>query len=242
MSMKIIDVKKLNVHYGGITALDNVNFDIDPGAFIGIVGQNGSGKTSLVRSLLGLQDYEGSIRYMGKSYTEFTSRQHIGYLPQKMSFLDKRFPAKAKEIVVSGVYCCKGFPKKVTRRDRQAAEEAMAMLGISDLRDRPIGRLSGGQQQRILLARALVHRPEILLLDEPTVGLDPKSRDVFYEIILKLKHDHGVTIVMVSHDVVSIGKHSSKILYLDQKIIFDGTFEDFQNSPEMVEYFSGGHR
>ncbi len=242
MPVKIIEVKDLSVNYGSFSALSDVNFEVDEAAFVGIVGQNGSGKTTLVKTLLGLLPFEGSIKFQGKSHSEFTMNKHIGYLPQKMSYLDKRFPATAREIVVSGVYCCKGFPKKLSKRDYELAEEAMNMLGIVKLKDRPIGRLSGGQQQRVLLARALVHRPAILILDEPTVGLDPKSRDIFYTIIEKLNLESRVTIIMISHDVVSIGKHSTKILYLDQKVIFDGTFEVFQNSPTMSNYFSSGQR
>lgn len=240
--MNLLEVNDLSVSYSGISALSNVSFCADEGAFLGIVGQNGSGKSTLVKTLLGLLPYEGSILFQGKSHSEFTMRQHIGYLPQKMDFLDKRFPATVKEIVVSGVYCCKGFPKRISKADYAAADDAMNMLNIYHLKDRPIGRLSGGQQQRILLARALVHHPGVLIMDEPTVGLDPKSREIFYNIIEKLNKDEGVTILMVSHDVVSIAKHSTKIIYLDQKVIFEGTFQAFQDSPTMAEYFSASQQ
>lgn len=238
--MNIIEVKNLTVKYRGVEALSGVGFEADTADYIGIVGPNGSGKTTLVKALLELVPYEGQVCFSGRDLSSFTKERHVGYLPQKMSFLDQRFPATAKEIVVSGVYCCKKFPKRLSRDDYRAAEEAMRTLGISNLKDRPIGRLSGGQQQRVLLARALVHRPEVLILDEPTVALDPQSREAFYATVQKLNKEDKVTILLVSHDVGSVGKYASKLLYLDRQLIFYGTFEEFCKSPKMTDYFGVG--
>lgn len=240
MSVKVIEAKDVSVQYQGVEALKGVSFDVDSGDYVGIVGPNGSGKTTLVKALLGLVSFEGTIRFLGESLSDFTTTKHIGYLPQKMSFLDQRFPATAKEIVVSGVYCCKKFPKRLSQRDYRAAEEAMEILGVTNLGNRPIGRLSGGQQQRILLARALVHHPQLLILDEPTVALDPQSRESFYTTVKKLNKEKCVTILLVSHDVGSVGQYASKLLYLDREIIFYGTFEEFCKSPKMSDYFGAG--
>jgi zinc transport system ATP-binding protein len=116
----------------------------------------------------------------------------------------------------------------------------MEILGVTNLGNRPIGRLSGGQQQRILLARALVHHPQLLILDEPTVALDPQSRESFYATVKKLNKEKGVTVLLVSHDVGSVGHYASKLLYLDREIIFYGTFDDFCKSPKMSDYFGAG--
>jgi len=240
VSVKIINVENLSVQYRGVEALSRISFNVDCGDYIGIVGPNGSGKTTLVKALLGLVPFEGKIFFQQKSLSEFTTTKHIGYLPQKMSFLDQRFPATAEEIVVSGVYCCKRFPKRLSQIDYKAAEEAMEILGVTHLKNRPIGRLSGGQQQRILLARALVHHPQLLILDEPTVALDPKSRESFYATVKKLNKERGVTVLLISHDVGSIGQFASKLLYLDREIIFYGTFEEFCKSPKMSDYFGAG--
>jgi zinc transport system ATP-binding protein len=237
VQMKIIEVKDLTVKYQGVEALSNLSFGVDSGDYLGIVGPNGSGKTTLIRALLGLVPFEGQIYFQGKNFSDFSKQKHIGYLPQKMSFIDQRFPATAKEIVVSGVYCCKKFPKRIEKADYSAADEAMEVLGIANLRDRPIGRLSGGQQQRVLLARALVHSPDVLILDEPTVALDPNSREAFYKTVQFLNNKKQVTVFLVSHDVSSVGKYASKLLYLDTSIIFYGTFEDFCKSPQMTDYF-----
>ncbi len=240
MSVKVIEVKDVSVQYRGIEALSGISFGVDSGDYIGIVGPNGSGKTTLVKALLGLVSFDGTIRFQEESLSDFTSTKHIGYLPQKMAFLDQRFPATAKEIVVSGVYCCKKFPKRLSQSDYKAAEEAMEILGVTNLGNRPIGRLSGGQQQRILLARALVHHPQLLILDEPTVALDPQSREAFYSTVQKLNKENGVTVLLVSHDVGSVGKYASKLLYLDRQIIFYGTFEELCKSPKMSDYFGAG--
>lgn len=240
MSVKVIELNDVSAQYQGVDVLTRISFDVQSGDYIGIVGPNGSGKTTLVKALLGLVPFDGTIRFLGKSLSDFTTTKHIGYLPQKMSFLDQRFPATAKEIVVSGVYCCKKFPKHLTSNDDKAAEKAMEILGVTNLKNRPIGRLSGGQQQRILLARALVHNPHLLILDEPTVALDPQSRESFYETIKKLNRENGATVLLVSHDVGSVGQYASKLLYLDREIIFYGTFEEFCKSPKMSDYFGTG--
>ena len=238
--MKIIEVEKLSVKYSGIEALSGVSFEIQEGDYIGVIGPNGSGKTTLVRALLGLVPFEGKVLFRGKNFCEFTLHEHIGYLPQKMSFLDQRFPATAKEIVASGFYCCKKFPKRLTRRDYAAAEQTMKMLGIAELKERPIGKISGGEQQRVLLARSLVHSPDLLIFDEPTMALDPQSREVFYEKVNNLNREKKVTIILVSHDVASAGRYSSKLLYLDRQIVFFGTPEEFCKSPQMSGYFGAG--
>ncbi|MCM8823305.1 MAG: metal ABC transporter ATP-binding protein [Candidatus Omnitrophica bacterium] len=237
MSVKLIEVRDLSVYYQGFKAISQVSFDVEKGDYIGIVGPNGSGKTTLIKAILGLVPFEGSIKFGGLSLREFTLKHHIGYLPQRLSFIDSKFPALAKEIIVSGVYCCKSFPKRISGQDYRLAEEIIDILGIRSISDKPIGVLSGGQQQRVLLARALVHHPEILILDEPTVALDPKIREVFYSTINKINKEKSVTVILVSHDIASIGNYTSKLLYLDRKLIFYGTFEEFCKSTEMGDYF-----
>ena len=240
MSINLLEIKDLGVQYHGVEALRKISLSIDRGDYVGLAGPNGSGKTTMVKALLGLVPFAGTIKYQSKSLREFVASEHIGYLPQKMSFLDQRFPATAKEVVVSGVYCCKKFPKFLNRSDYEAADQAMELLGIEDLADRLIGRLSGGQQQRVLLARALVHNPRFLILDEPTEALDPQSREALYSTVERLNKENGVTILLVSHDVASIGKYSSKLIYLDRELVFYGTFDEFCTSPKMTEYFGPG--
>ncbi|HNX90852.1 MAG TPA: ABC transporter ATP-binding protein [Candidatus Omnitrophota bacterium] len=242
MPIKILEVKDLSVKYNGISALSDVSFEAEAGDYIGIVGHNGSGKTTLVKALLGLLPFDGNVFFQGKNLREFTASKHIGYLPQKMAFFDQRFPATALEIVATGVYCCKKTPKHLLGSDYAAAENIMETLGIKELKDRPIGKLSGGEQQRVLLARTMVHSPAILILDEPTVALDPASREIFYAMVEKLNKEKQVTILMVSHDVVSIGGYTTKILYLDGKVLFLGTYGEFCDSNTVSSYLGDKRR
>lgn len=235
--MKFIQIKDLCVAYYGVEAISGVSFDINEGDYIGIVGPNGSGKTTLLKAILGLIPFEGNITYQEKKFSEFLQQKHIGYLPQKMSFLDQRFPATAYEVVLSGVYCCKNFPKRLAKKDYLAADKAMELLEVSNLKTKLIGKLSGGQQQRILLARALVHDPDILALDEPSAALDPQTRENFYLILQKLNKDKKITILFISHDPGTVGKYADRLLYLDKKVIFYGNLEEFCKSEAMAKYF-----
>lgn len=237
MSVNLLEINNLSVQYHGVEALRKISLKIDRGDYVGLAGPNGSGKTTMVKALLGLVPFAGKIKYQSRSLREFVASEHIGYLPQKMSFLDQRFPATVKEVVVSGVYCCKKFPKFLNRDDHEAADQAMEMLGVTNLADRMIGRLSGGQQQRVLLARALVHNPRFLILDEPTEALDPQSREALYAAVERLNKKNDITILLVSHDVAAIGKYASKLIYLDRELVFYGTVEDFSTSAKMTEYF-----
>lgn len=235
--MNALEVKNLSVKYRDIEAISRLSFEIASGDYIGVVGPNGSGKTTLIRALLGLVPFDGEVSLLGKRISRFSDWRQIGYLPQKTAFLDQWFPATALEIVVSGLYCRKGFPRTTDRSDRLKAEKTMELLRIGDLKDRPIGKLSGGQQQRVLLGRALVHEPQVLMLDEPTVALDPQSRESFYLAVQGLNRDRQVTVLLVSHDIGSVGKYASKLMYLDKSLVFYGSFEEFCKSENMSDYF-----
>ena len=238
MSINALEVKDLSVAYQSSEALSRVSFAAGGGDYVGIVGPNGSGKTTLIKTIVGLlPPLGGSIRILGEELTDFRQWHEIGYLPQKTSALDPRFPASVYEIVASGVLSTKRFPKVLSGVDKGKIQNALELLGIVDLRARLIGRLSGGQQQRVLLARALVNEPKLLLLDEPTVALDPQTRENFYVLLQKLNKDKKITILLVSHDTGTVGKYASKLLYLDKKVIFYGGFDEFCSSSSMTDYF-----
>jgi zinc transport system ATP-binding protein len=238
MSVNLVDVKGLTVKVQGTEALSDISFSVQKGDYIGVVGPNGSGKTTLVRSLLGLLPVErGEIRLFGDTIADFKAWSQVGYLPQKGIAIDPRFPASAREVVASGILVRKGFPRILTKDDVREIQEAMKALGIEDLATRLIGRLSGGQQQRVLLARSLAHRPSMLILDEPAAALDPQTRGAFYSILEHLNKQHQVTILLVSHDINTIGQYASKLMYLDRKMVFYGKFEEFCRSTVMTSYF-----
>jgi zinc transport system ATP-binding protein len=234
MMSKIISVKNVSLKYGRYEVLTDISFDVEKGDYIGIVGPNGSGKTTLVKAILGLmRPSGGDIEFLGNE----TGTQYFGYLPQKTIINDILFPAKVKEIVLTGLISQKRNPKFFTKEDEEKVNDILGKLGVEDLKDKKIGSLSGGQQQRVLLARAMVSSPSILVLDEPTSALDPKVREEFYAIIKSLNENDDVTVLLVSHDIGSVGKYTKKMLYLDREIVFYGDYEQFCKSEDMTRYF-----
>ncbi|MHB8110260.1 MAG: metal ABC transporter ATP-binding protein [Syntrophorhabdaceae bacterium] len=234
----VVSTDRISFRYNGAEILDTITFGLKKGDFLGIVGPNGSGKTTLVRLLLGLvAPTAGSIRLFGHRLPQFHEWYRIGYLPQKITGFNPHFPATVQEIVAMGLLSGKKFPRRTGKSDHHAINEAMNLMDIVPIEDKLIGELSGGQQQRVLIAKALVAVPELLILDEPTTALDPEGRECFFQTLKSLNKEKGVTIIMITHDIGTIGQHASMMLYLDKNIIFYGGFDDFCSSGEMTDYF-----
>lgn len=238
--MNSISIEGLSFDYHGNEVLRDITCDIRQGDYVGIVGPNGSGKSTLIRCILGLNRVEhGTITLFGVPQPAFTAWDRIGFLPQGLQLFNPNFPATVEEVVRLGRLSKKRFPRRFDASDGEAVERAMDLMGISSLGKRLIGELSGGLRQRALLARALVNDPEVLILDEPTTALDPDTRDSFYSTVRDLNINRGTTILLITHDSSTIGLYASKLLYLDKRIIFFGTFEEFCHSSNMTEVF--GH-
>jgi zinc transport system ATP-binding protein len=236
--MTIVTVNNLSFRYNSMDVLSNISFDVNAGDFIGLVGPNGSGKTTAIKVILGLlKQRNGAVSLFGTNVNNFRDWRKVGYLPQKLTHFNPYFPATVKEIVSSGLFSSKKFPKRIQRSDEALIDEALNMTDVADIRDEMIGELSGGQQQRVLLARAVINRPELLILDEPTTALDPEAREKFFQTIMGLNQTRNMTIILITHDIASIGKYAFKLLYLDKQIIFYGSFEDFCVSEKMTNYF-----
>lgn len=232
----VLSVENIAVRYGKTEVLSDISFQVEEGDYIGIAGPNGSGKTTLMKAILGLLPLSGGAIVHGAG-AESGIGGHIGYLPQKVFTTDRYFPAEVREIVAMGRLADKRGLRLLKKADREAVDAILDKLNLTELRNRRIGSLSGGQQQRVLLARALVGNPSALLLDEPTSALDPKVREEFYDILAKLNREDGTTILLVSHDMGSIGKYTKKLLYLDRQILFYGTWDDFCHSSDMTDLF-----
>ena len=229
MPNEMISAKDLHFKYQTNEVLSDVTFDIKPGDFVGIVGPNGSGKTTLVRLVLGLlRPTRGTVAL---------GRARLGYLPQKPLPANLRFPSTAAEVVGLGLLSLKQFPKGLAKGDGPAIDKALDLLGIRDIKHKLIGDLSGGQQQRVFLARALVNEPEVLILDEPTLALDPEARENFFATLKELNSGKGTTILLVTHDIGNIGRYARQLLYIDKRVVFYGGFDDFCDSNEAGEYF-----
>jgi zinc transport system ATP-binding protein len=230
----ILDVENLNMRYGKHQVLSDVSFTVLQGDYIGIAGPNGSGKTTLIKGLLGLLPVENGAVIYG---SEIATDHPIGYLPQTAVSADAYFPAKVREVVSLGLLSNKRGMGYLTKADHAKIDRILEKLNILPLRNKKIGQLSGGQRQRVLLARAMVNSPKLLILDEPTSALDPKMREEFYDLIGLLNREDQVTILLVTHDMGSLGKYTRKLLYLDRRIIFFGSYDAFCQSEEMTKYF-----
>jgi zinc transport system ATP-binding protein len=191
-----IKADNLSFQYEETPILENVSFAIRPGEFIGIFGPNGGGKTTLLKLLLGfLKPQKGSVEILGKSPK--LAREQIGYVPQ-ISHLDRQFPITVLEVVMMG--CLDKSPwRSYTQNAREKAKLALQEVGMLDFQNHPFGTLSGGQAQRTLIARALVSKPTILLLDEPTASVDASAEESIYKLLEHLKGT--MTILMVTHDL-----------------------------------------
>jgi zinc transport system ATP-binding protein len=238
MPMILLQAEHLHIAYDGSEILRDISFRVESGDYLGIVGPNGSGKSTLIRAMLGLIPVtSGAVRLFGEPLPHFRDWSKIGYLPQRLNFANPHFPATVEEIVRLGLIGKNGPKGRLSPGEALQVEEIMTRMGISDQRRQLIGHLSGGQQQRALLARALVGRPALLLLDEPTTALDPETREDFYAIISELNRELGTAIILITHDTWNIGQYAQRFVYLDKAVVFDGTFAEFCSSAEMTSFF-----
>ncbi len=219
MVEKVIEAKDIVVKYDGITVLDSVSLDVLKGDFLGIVGPNGGGKTTLLNALLGnVKLSHGEVRLFGTDLSKFKGHHRIGYVAQHAIQFDPLFPATVEEIVRLGCISRNNLGRWITAADREAVKEAMDAVGIYEVRKRKISELSGGQKQRIFIAKALVKRPELLILDEAASGLDISIQDRFVNLLRQLREDTGATIVTVSHDLSSVMCQANKLAIVNRKL------------------------
>ncbi|MGC2064180.1 MAG: metal ABC transporter ATP-binding protein [Thermodesulfovibrionales bacterium] len=237
MRLDVVTVSEVTHSFNSVEVLSDISFSIRQGDYVGLVGPNGSGKSTLIRLILGLlTPSRGSVSVFGTSHRELRDWNRIGYLPQKIDFFNPHFPSTVSEIVSLGLVAHSDLRRPASEA-KKAVDRALELLGIADLKKKLIGDLSGGQQQRVFIARALVSSPELLILDEPTTALDPETRENFFSLLHHLNHHHQVSIVLVTHDIGSIGEFASKLLYLDKKVIFYGDFDEFCKSDHMTRIF-----
>ncbi len=237
----IIEVADISFSYGNDEILHNISLDVPRGDYLGIIGPNGAGKTTLLKIILGLlKPTLGTVLLFGKDVHEFKERSKIGYVPQKATNFDERFPATVSEVVLMGRYARRGLFNHITKEDKRLAKLALEHVGMWSYKDRLIGELSGGQQQRVFIARALATQPEIIFLDEPTVGVDQKAREEFYELLKKLNREMHLTLVLISHDVELVTKEASHIACIDRELVCHGLPEEFLGDSRLSDFFRNG--
>lgn len=208
--MEVINVENLTFEYPDTAVLKNVSFKLYKGDFLGIIGANGAGKSTLIKIILGLLSPDsGKITLFGSDFSKVRSK--IGYVAQKANSFNSDFPTTVREVVRANLYSKKGLFHRYTKEDDKKVDEALSLVGMLEYKNKLIGSLSGGQQQRVFIARALVSEPELLLMDEPTVGIDAASVKEIMSIIKRL-NENGITIIMTNHDTPSLLEVSNKLL------------------------------
>ncbi|MBI3997873.1 MAG: metal ABC transporter ATP-binding protein [Armatimonadetes bacterium] len=239
----VVEVRGVCFSYDGARVLEDITLTIYAGDFLGIIGPNGSGKTTLVKIIVGLLRPEcGTVRLFGTDLARFGQWSRIGYVPQRAASIESRFPASVEEVVLSGRAGRAGLFRGFGAEDRRAMYWALETVGLGDLRGRQIGHLSGGQQQRALIARALVSQPELLVLDEPLVGVDAEAQERFYDLLRYLHRNLGVTLVMVSHDVGVVASAVTTLACLNKMLVYHGEPTGFLESDALRAVYHTGVR
>ena len=242
MSEEILKIENLYFDYSDTSVLKNVNLTLHKGDYLGIVGSNGAGKSTLIKLILGmLPYYKGKILLFGTDIKKGFPRDKVGYVAQKANSFNTSFPATVKEVVMANLYSKKGLLKRYNKEDENKLRKVLHKVGMEEFEDRLIGNLSGGQQQRVFIARALISEPELLLMDEPTVGVDLQSVNSIMKLISDL-NEQGITIIMTNHDTPALVKASSKLLLFCSH--GNGEFVDKSNLTleQMNQIYSGNRR
>ncbi|MBI2871860.1 MAG: metal ABC transporter ATP-binding protein [Chloroflexi bacterium] len=219
----VLTFEDVTFGYGPSVAVEGISFAVERGDFVALIGPNGSGKTTLVKLALGLErPQRGRVLLFGQEVQRFCQWHRVSYVPQSVNAFTVRFPATVGEVISYAEY--RGIdPLAILRRGLSpAVRQALQAVGMWEQRGQLIGELSGGQQQRVLIARALVHRTELLLLDEPTAGVDVAGEERLYSLLRDMRQQHGVTIILVSHDVGVVLHEATKVVCINRKLRFYG--------------------
>lgn len=221
-----LTVKNVSFSYGADPVLEDISLDIRQEEFVGIAGPNGSGKTTLLKILVGLlPPATGSVRFschMGECQGRSPCRPCIGYVPQQPVLRQQQFPVTVREVIAMGTYGQNGIFSRPGQKEHDAVEKAIGEAGLTKIAGELFSDLSGGQQQRVLIARALVGNPHILALDEPTNGVDAKSKQEFYALLSHLHTTHRITILVILHDLTELSQMMERIVFLHHRVLYDG--------------------
>lgn len=213
-------IEGTNISYAieSLPILENISFSIAYGDYVGLIGPNGGGKSTLIKIMLGLiKPTQGKIKLMGKDLKYFLEWENIGYVPQGIAHSSQYIPASVEEIINSGI--SQTFPFNNKSNKNIDISNVLDLVGIKKLKGKLIHSLSGGERQLVFIARALVTNPKLLILDEPTTGVDISSLERFYSLLKNLNENKKITIIMVSHDVDVISKNAKHIICVNKQLI-----------------------
>lgn len=235
----IVRFEGVNVDRRDRRVLEDISFEVRAGEFVGLVGPNGAGKTTLLKTMLGLAPLSaGRIELLGVTPRwQRGAPPGVGYVPQRHS-IASNFPASVSDVVQMGSLRERGLFGRIRERDRQRVRDSLALVGVADLADRPVGALSGGQQRRVMLAQALCATTRLLILDEPTIGLDLPAEHDFYALLRKLQADLELTVIAVSHDLVALAGECDELICINRRMHIHGHPEDVIHSHAIQEAYS----
>lgn len=223
----IVEIKNVSFSYGEVLVLKNISLSIHQGDYLGIIGPNGSGKSTMLKLMLGLlKPTSGEIKLFGQSIADFRDWNKLGYVPQKAINFDSLFPVTVYEVVEMGRYNKKRIWRGLKKSDHEIIEKSLRQVEMWEFKDRLIGDLSSGQQQRVFIARALSGEPEMIFLDEPTVGVDIKAQENFYALLKKLNQELGLTLILISHDLEVVSKEATEVACVNQNLVYHSDPKD----------------
>ncbi|WP_102691338.1 metal ABC transporter ATP-binding protein [Rummeliibacillus pycnus] len=226
----LIELQNVSFQYEYTQVLTNISLTVREGDFLALLGPNGSGKSTLLKIILGLlKPTKGTVKLFGNPSSSFKHREWIGYVSQKSNSFNSGFPATVKEVVESGLTKKIGLFKKHLPKQQEKVMKSLQAVGMEKFANRNIGELSGGQQQRVFIARALVAEPKLLILDEPTVGIDHENVQSFYDMLTELNEQLHMTMILVTHDVDTVSNTISHVACLNQTIHFHGYKDDYES-------------
>lgn len=231
----LVELSDVEFGYTATPVVEDVSIRIDPGEYVAVVGPNGSGKSTLMKLMLGLlRPDEGVARLFGQPSHEFDDGSRIGYVAQQASAA-KEMPITVREVVKMGRFPHVGFGR-LSEDDWEIVDRALETVGMTAFADRRVTQLSGGQCQRAFIARALASEADLLVLDEPTVGVDVESVEAFYDLLESLNED-GITILLIEHDLSAVTEHAERVVCLNREVYFDGPTEAFVESDALSRAF-----
>ncbi len=233
----IVRLAGLSAGYEGKPVVSDVNMAIRPGEFVGIVGPSGSGKTTLMKVILGsVAVYDGAAEVEGRAVS-LRHRPSVGYVPQ-LETIDWNFPVSVEEVVMMGRSMQSGIWPWPRKEDKAEMTRLLERLGIAQFRRQHIRNLSGGQQQRVFLARALIRNPRLLILDEPTSGVDIKTRDDILHLLVELNRE-GVTVILSTHELNAVAAHLPRVICINRGIVADGRPSEIFTTEVLRETYGG---
>ena len=236
--MPIIEFKNISFAYDSKNnVLEHISFDVNKGDYVGIIGPNGSGKSTMMKLMLGLlKPNEGTIKIFGKKRKNFAEHAKIGYVPQQTAYAST-FPATVLEIIQSGRTSQMGLFQSFQKKDHNAVQKAIHITGLERVKNTLLEKLSGGQRQRTLIARALAGEPKVLVLDEPSTGVDIKSQETFFSFLKNLNKKLGITILLISHDLDVITNEADYVICVNKQLICNTPVKEFVKGDYMKKLY-----